>query len=59
MYSYTVHGADITPAVLAVLSWKRATTGAVAPGDFNGVIVAMPAAVPAPDARTPEAAGVD
>ena len=58
MYSYTVHGADITPAVLAVLSWKRATTGAVAPGDFNGVIVAMPAAVPAPDARTPEAAGV-
>lgn len=60
MYSCTVHGADITPAVLAVLSWKRATTtGAVAPGDFNGVIVALPAAVPAPDARTPEATGVD
>lgn len=31
MYSYTIYGAAITPAVLAVLFWKRATTaGAVA-----------------------------
>ncbi|PWV57282.1 sodium:solute symporter [Nocardiopsis sp. L17-MgMaSL7] len=87
MYSYTVYGAAITPAVLAVLFWKRATTtGAVAalitgtavtigwevagaPGGFNGVIIALPAAVlalfvgsmltKAPDARTLEAAGVD
>ncbi|AFR08502.1 sodium:solute symporter family protein [Nocardiopsis alba] len=87
MYSYTVYGAAITPAVLAVLFWKRATTaGAVAalivgsavtigwelvgaPGGFNGVIVALPAAVialvaaslltKAPDPRTLEAAGVD
>ncbi|MFE1165682.1 sodium:solute symporter [Nocardiopsis sp. NPDC058789] len=87
MYSYTIYGAAITPAVLAVLFWKRATTaGAVAalitgtgvtigweiagaPGGFNGVIVALPAAVlalvvaslltKAPDRRTLEAAGVD
>ncbi|WP_017586778.1 sodium:solute symporter family protein [Nocardiopsis ganjiahuensis] len=87
MYSYTIYGAAITPAVLAVLFWKRATTaGAVAalvtgtavtigwevagaPGGFNGVIMALPAAVlalvvaslltKAPDARTLEAAGVD
>lgn len=87
MYSYTIYGAAITPAVLAVLFWRRATTaGAVAalitgtvvtigwelagaPGGFNGVIVALPAAVlalvvaslltKAPDARTLEAAGVD
>ncbi|GAB3493720.1 sodium:solute symporter family protein [Nocardiopsis coralliicola] len=63
MYSYTIYGAALTPAVFAVLFWKRATTaGAVAalvvgaaatvgweaagaPGDVNGVIVALPAAV--------------
>ncbi|GAA1107177.1 sodium:solute symporter family protein [Nocardiopsis metallicus] len=87
MYSYTIYGAAITPAVLAVLFWKRATTaGAVAalvvgtavtigwqvlgaPGGFNGVIVALPAAVlalvvaslltRAPSTRALEAAGVD
>ncbi|GAB3691808.1 sodium:solute symporter family protein [Nocardiopsis oceani] len=87
MYSYTIYGAAITPAVFAVLFWRRATTaGAVAalvvgaaftigwemigaPGDLNGVIVALPAAVlalvvaslltKAPDPRTLEAVGVD
>ncbi|MBE3002252.1 sodium:solute symporter family protein [Nocardiopsis sp. HNM0947] len=87
MYSYTIYGAAITPAVFAVLFWKRATTaGAVAaliagaaatigweaagaPGDLNGVIVALPVAVVslvvvslltrAPDPRDLEAAGVD
>lgn len=65
MYSYTIYGAAMTPAVFAVLFWRRATTaGAVAalvvgaaatvgwelagaPGDLNGVIVALPAAVAA------------
>ncbi|WP_017556783.1 sodium:solute symporter family protein [Nocardiopsis baichengensis] len=87
MYSYTVYGAAITPAVFAVLFWKRATTaGAVAalvvgaattvgwqlagtPGDVNGVVVALPAALAAlvaaslaTEAPAPEdlaAAGVD
>lgn len=87
MYSYTIYGAGITPAVFAVLFWKRATTaGAVAalvagtvatigwetagaPGDLNGVIIALPAAVAslvvvslltkAPDTRSLEAAGLD
>ena len=87
MYSYTIYGAAITPAVFAVLFWKRATTaGAVAalvagaattigwevagaPGDLNGVIVALPVAVAslvvvslltkAPDPRSLEAAGAD
>ncbi|MDA2811848.1 sodium:solute symporter family protein [Nocardiopsis sp. RSe5-2] len=87
MYSYTIYGAAITPAVFAVLFWKRATTaGAVAalvvgaattigwqlagtPGDVNGVVVALPAALlalvaaslltKAPDPETLEAAGVD
>lgn len=87
MYSYTIYGAAITPAVFAVLFWKRATTaGAVAalvagaaatigweaagaPGDLNGVIVALPVAVvslvvvslltKAPDPRDLEAAGID
>ncbi|WP_017570091.1 sodium:solute symporter family protein [Nocardiopsis halotolerans] len=63
MYSYTIYGAAITPVVLSVLFWKRATTpGAVAalvvgaattigwriagtPGELNGVIVALPAAL--------------
>ncbi|WP_017574710.1 sodium:solute symporter family protein [Nocardiopsis kunsanensis] len=87
MYSYTIYGAGITPAVFAVLFWKRATTaGAVAalvagtaatigwetagaPGDLNGVIIALPTAVvslvlvslltKAPDARSLEAVGAD
>ncbi|WP_017613368.1 sodium:solute symporter family protein [Nocardiopsis salina] len=87
MYSYTIYGAAITPAVFAVLFWKRATTaGAVAalvagaaatigwevagaPGDLNGVVVALPVALvslvvvslltKAPDPRSLEAAGVD
>lgn len=87
MYSYTIYGAAITPAVFAVLFWKRATTaGAVAalvvgaattigwhlagtPGDVNGVVAALPAALlalvaaslltKAPAPETLEAAGVD
>ncbi|MDA2803745.1 sodium:solute symporter family protein [Nocardiopsis suaedae] len=87
MYSYTIYGAAITPAVFAVLFWKRATTaGAVAalvvgaattigwhlagtPGDVNGVVAALPAALialvaaslltKAPDPGALEAAGVD
>ena len=29
MYSYTMYGASITPAVLAAILWKRATTAGV------------------------------
>ncbi len=41
LFAYTIYGAAITPAVLAVFFWKRTTTPAAMASIFSGTVTAL------------------